>query len=119
MRSRPPPVSPIAGPEAIIPLPMKTTLELPAPLVRCLEERAAATGATVSEIVEQAVRRLLSERPFPGRPPTGRDRPLPDLPSAPLGCRLDPADREALYEAMEDPPGFLNPTAPGPDGNGE
>lgn len=69
----------------MLPVPMKTTLELPAPLVRRLEERAAATGATVSEIVEQAVRRLV------------HDGPLPDLPSAPLGCRVDPADREALY----------------------
>ena len=103
---------------------MKTTLELPAPLVRRLEERAAATGATVSEIVEHAVRRLLRDppfpdRPFPVRPLAGRDRPLPAPPSAPLGCRVDPADRGALYEAMEDPPGIVNPTATGPAANGE
>ncbi len=99
-------------PGAMLPVPMKTTLELPAPLVRRLEERAAATGATVSQIVEQAVRRLLRTDLLPVRP-------LPDLPSAPLGCRVDPADRGALYEAMEDPPRIVNPTATGPAANGE
>lgn len=73
---------------------MKTTLNIPDPVMRRLRREAARQGRTMSELVEAALRLLLK----PGSPALD----LPPLPSmASGGHRVDIADREALYEAME------------------
>jgi hypothetical protein len=72
---------------------MKTTLIIPDPLVRALKRRAAERGTTLSAVVAEALRRGLEELP---------ETELPPLPSYPLGRpRVDVADRDALYRAME------------------
>ncbi len=77
---------------------MKTTLEIPEHLMRELKERAARDGTTMSELVEAALRRLLTEERTPAALP-----PLPTWDGG--GWTVDPADREALYEIFdaEDP----------------
>ena len=72
---------------------MKTTLILPDNLVRMLKRRAAERGTTLSAVVAEALRRGLES---PG--PTD----LPPLPTYPMGVpKMDIADRDALYRAME------------------
>lgn len=74
---------------------MKTTLVIDDEVMRRLRERAAREGRTISELVEAALRRLLQA-------PRGEPAELPPLPSFDGGRpRVDPADREALYRAME------------------
>ena len=60
-----------------------------------LKQEAARQGQTMSEIVEAALRLFFK---------ASRERPrLPKLPSFDSGGHLvDIADRDALYEAMED-----------------
>ncbi len=72
---------------------MKTTLILPDNLVRTLKRRAAERGETLSQVVAEALRR--------GLEPV-RVTALPPLPVYSMGpARVDVADRDALYEAME------------------
>lgn len=74
---------------------MKTTLNIPAPVMKRLREEAARQGRTMSELVEIALRRLLDST-------SAARRPLPPLPSFKGGRLLvDVANREALYTAME------------------
>lgn len=73
---------------------MKTTLNIDDSVMARLKREAARTGRTMSELVETALRNLLSKRPDP--------EPLPPLPSFDGGGALvDIADRDALYRAME------------------
>lgn len=74
---------------------MKTTLEIDEGVMRQLKERAARERRTMSELVETALRALLS-----------RDEPrAKDLPPLPVwnggGWLVDPADRQALYELFD------------------
>ncbi len=74
---------------------MKTTLEIPEPVMRALKERAARDGTTMSELVESALRTLLAERPEP--------RPLAPLPTFHSGGILVNVDSRAeWYDQIED-----------------
>lgn len=74
---------------------MKTTLVIDDTVMARLRERAAAEGTTISRLVEAALRRLLDT-------PGERAKRLPPLPTFDSGgARVDIADREALYQAME------------------
>jgi len=73
---------------------MKTTLNIDDTVMAELRREAARQGRTMSEMVETALRLLL--RPQRQRPP------IPDLPQFDGGePRVDIADRNALYDAME------------------
>ena len=72
---------------------MKTTLNIDDGVMKRLRLMAARSGRTLSELVESALRRFVEE------PPPARE--LPALPSFDGGAKLDPADRDALYRAME------------------
>jgi hypothetical protein len=73
---------------------MKTTLSIDDTVMIQLKREAARQGRTMSELVETALRLLFHAR-----------RPAAELPNLPTmrsgGARVDVADREALYQAME------------------
>lgn len=78
---------------------MRTTLNIQDDLMRRVKDRAAETGATITEIVEKALRAAVSgQAPRKARyvlawqAVPGRTLPGIDL-----------ADRDSLYEAMEHP----------------
>ena len=73
---------------------MKTTLTIDDGVMARLKREAARTGRTMSDLVEEALRRLLERKP----PPTAL-APLPSFRSG--GALIDVSDREALYRAME------------------
>lgn len=74
---------------------MKTTLNISDSVMKELKREAARQGRTMSELVEAALRALLQNHRQAGR--------LPPLPEFDLGkARVDVADREALYEVMEE-----------------
>ncbi len=73
---------------------MKTTLMIADNVMLRLREEAARRRATISELVEAALRLLLDREESPPE--------LPPLPSFDLGeVYVDLSDREALYQAME------------------
>jgi hypothetical protein len=73
---------------------MKTTLIIPDPVFRDLKRHAAKCGTTMSELAAELLRKGLCQRPKPAH--------LPPLPSFDMGReKVDFADREALYDAME------------------
>ena len=72
---------------------MKTTLMIPDNLVRTIKRRAAERGTTLSQIVAEALARGLEAVPTPDLAP---------LPTHRMGKpRVDVADRNPLYDAME------------------
>jgi hypothetical protein len=74
---------------------MKTTLNIDDTVMMQLKREAARQGRTMSELVETALRMLF-------RAQRKRDE-IPPLPSFRSGGALvDVADREALYQAMEE-----------------
>jgi plasmid stability protein len=73
---------------------MKTTLTIDDSVMQRLKAEAARRGRTMSEMVEAAIRKLLDEPLAPTE--------LPALPTFDGGgARVDVADRDALYHAME------------------
>lgn len=73
---------------------MKTTLMIPDHVFRELKRRAARQGETLSAVVAEALRRGLAE-------PEGAAEPAP-LPVFRMGRpKVDLADRDALYRAMD------------------
>ena len=73
---------------------MKTTLVLPDPVFRALKRCAVERDETVSELATEFLRKGLAARP-------NRKR-LSPLPTFDMGrAKVDVADRDALYEAME------------------
>ena len=73
---------------------MKTTLLIPDPLFRQLKQRALESGETLSALVAELLRKGLTETPKPRRGPP--------LPTFDMGlAKVDVANRDALYEAME------------------
>jgi hypothetical protein len=76
---------------------MKTTLVLDDALVDRVRARAKERGVSMSSVVEEAIVRMLTETVSPERPPL-------DLPSFNSGGYLvDITDRNALYDALDDP----------------
>ena len=73
---------------------MKTTLNIDDSVMALLKQEAARRGCTMSELMESALRLLLTAKEDP-RPVL----PLPSFKSG--GAMVEIADREALYEAME------------------
>ena len=73
---------------------MKTTLNIDATVMDQLKREAARQGRTMSDLVETALRLLFQSRNSRGKLP-----PLPTFKSG--GARVDVADRDALYQAME------------------
>lgn len=72
---------------------MKTTLILPDHLVGELKRRAAVRGTTLSAVVAEALHRGLESE---------SEVELQPLPVHPMGrAKVDVADRDALYQAME------------------
>ncbi len=73
---------------------MKTTLTINDTVMRQLKQEAARQGKTMSELVETALRALLTHR----QPPAD----LPDLPAFDSGGALvNIANRDMLYDVME------------------
>lgn len=75
---------------------MKTTLNIPDPVMIRLRTEATRRGVPMSELVAAALRRFLDGAPTP--PP--HEPPLPRWDSG--GLLVDVADREALYQRMEE-----------------
>ena len=76
---------------------MKTTLVIEDALVERVRELAKQRGVSMSSVVEEAIVRLLAQ---PVSEPT---EPLP-LPSYDMGRWLvDIADKNAIYDALDDP----------------
>ena len=73
---------------------MKTTLNIDDTVMTELKREAARQGRTMSELVETALRLLLSAQRKRGKIPA-----LPKFRSG--GPLVDVADRDALYHAME------------------
>lgn len=73
---------------------MKTTLVIDDTVMKRLRQKAASSRRTISELVESALRRSLQE-PAP-------KRKLPPLPAFDGGAKVNVADRDALYRAMEE-----------------
>ena len=73
---------------------MKTTLNIDDTVMAELKREAARQGRTMSELVESALRLLLRSPRRRGTIP-----PLPMFHSG--GTRVDIADRDTLYHAME------------------
>ncbi len=74
---------------------MKTTLNIPDPVMDRLREEARRRGMPMSRLVEAALRRMLDE-------PVAAASPLPALPRWDSeGLLVDVADRNALTAAME------------------
>ncbi len=78
---------------------MKTTLNIDDSVIQRLREAAARRGTTMSALVEAGLRRVLAE-PKQMDAPSGGLAPLPTWHSG--GFRVDIADRDALYQAMEE-----------------
>jgi len=73
---------------------MKTTLNISDTTMSQLRQEAARQGRTMSELVEAALRMLLTKPKTEGTLP-----PLPEFHSG--GARVNVANREALYDVME------------------
>ena len=74
---------------------MKTTLNIPDPVMAQLRREAARQGRTMSELVEAALRLLFMNK-------SEKKKKLPPLPRFRSGGHLvDISDRDALYNAME------------------
>jgi hypothetical protein len=73
---------------------MKTTLNIDDTVMAQLKREAARQKRTMSELVETALRSLFRSQK--------KRRELPPLPTFHSGgARVDVADRDALYQAME------------------
>ncbi|OGD18447.1 MAG: hypothetical protein A2Y69_03655 [Candidatus Aminicenantes bacterium RBG_13_59_9] len=73
---------------------MKTTLNIDDSVMNLLKQEAARRRCTMSELMESALRILLTAKENP--------RPLPPLPAFKSGGSVvEISDRDALYAAME------------------
>ncbi|MDH3402616.1 MAG: ribbon-helix-helix domain-containing protein [Acidobacteriota bacterium] len=76
---------------------MRTTLNLADDVTRAVKQEAAASGRTMTEVIETALRdALLRKAP----PPTPFELRLPTVGGTPRPG-VDLTDRDALYELME------------------
>ena len=78
---------------------MRTTLDLDDELMRALKRQAAETGDTMTSLIEDAVRKLLT----PPKPPGKKRYRLNWKPAAGGGllAGVDLNDRDRLYDVME------------------
>jgi hypothetical protein len=79
---------------------MRTTLDIDDGLLQAARERAARNGTTLTAVVEHALAAMLASKPNARKPfrlnlETERGRYI---------GRVDPANRDALYDVMEDRP---------------
>ncbi|MGH7918682.1 MAG: CopG family transcriptional regulator [Candidatus Dormibacteraceae bacterium] len=74
---------------------MRTTINLPDALAEAAKRRAAEEGRTFTSVVEEGLRGVLATRPESGGPPE-----LPAYGDPLAHFLVDPADREALWEAL-------------------
>ncbi len=73
---------------------MKTTLTISDAVMKALKQEAAASGRTMSDLVESALRMLLKQK--------HRRKDLADLPSFDGGrTRVDISNRDMLFDVME------------------
>jgi predicted transcriptional regulator len=75
---------------------MKMTIDIDDSVMHRVREEAARRGRTVSELVEEGLRRVLDE---PELDADGVRELLPQWRSG--GARVDVADRDALHERMD------------------
>jgi plasmid stability protein len=75
---------------------MKTTLNIDDSVMQRLREEAARQGRTMSELVEAGLRRVLDA---PEQNNEQLPHPLPQWQSG--GAFIDVADRDALYQRMD------------------
>lgn len=76
---------------------MRTTLDIDAPVLKELKRRQKAEGKSLGRLASELLARALAEQ----------RRPNPAVPfrwiSRPMKARVDLADKEALYAAMDKP----------------
>ena len=78
---------------------MKTTFDIDETVMQGLREEAARRGVTVAALVESGLKRVL----VGGTPADSQPAALPPLPTwRSGGFRVDIANREALYQVMEE-----------------
>ena len=75
---------------------MRTTINLPDGLAEAAKRRAADEGRTFTSVVEEGLRTVLATSPEHDPPP-----PLPAYGDASARFLVDPADRAALWEALD------------------
>lgn len=77
---------------------MRTTINLPDALAAEAKARAAAEGRTFTSFVEEGLRSMLAND-HPDE--SGRPEPLPAFGDPKDSLLVDPADRDALWAALE------------------
>ncbi len=75
---------------------VRTTINLPDGLAEAAKRRAADEGRTFTSVVEEGLRTVLATQPEPDQ---ARDLPAYGDPAAHF--LVDPADRLALWEALD------------------
>lgn len=75
---------------------MRTTINLPSALAEAAKRRAAEEGRTFTSVVEEGLRAVLATPPEPDTP-----QALPAYGNASARFLVDPADRSALWEALD------------------
>lgn len=78
---------------------MRTTMNLPDALLEQVKQRAAESGRTVTSLMEEALRQLLSH---PSQP-SPEVRRLPSYGKADAEPLVDLSDRDAVWAALERP----------------
>ncbi|MDQ3643503.1 MAG: CopG family transcriptional regulator [Actinomycetota bacterium] len=78
---------------------MRTTINLPDALAAAAKARAVAEGRTFTSLVEEGLRSVLAD----GGGHRGAVEPLPAFGDPSGRFVVDPADREALWDALEAP----------------
>jgi plasmid stability protein len=75
---------------------MRTTINLPDALAEAVKARAAAEHRTFTSLVEEGLRAVLQDRE-----PAGPAEPLPAYGDRSGRFRIHPADRDALWAALD------------------
>ncbi|MGH7869273.1 MAG: CopG family transcriptional regulator [Candidatus Dormibacteraceae bacterium] len=79
---------------------MRTTINMAEPLFYAVKKHAIATGRTMTSLIEEGLRVVLSEDPIPAK---SQIEPLPTFgdPQKKLRFLVDISDREALWAALD------------------
>ena len=78
---------------------MRTTINLPAGLATQAKARAAAEGRTFTSLIEEGLRIVLAEDRHLRS--TAPPQPLPEFGDPGVPFLVDPADREAVWRALD------------------